>query len=322
MILAALLNLSLSPLWAPFAGPVVNTAAPAIPVQNRPYVEWHAPENFISGSPYRVHMEITSTGGPTELEAWTFSPAAFEVNGKALARKGNDQKITLPEGAKLTLDIDLTELIEVEGSFELSYANDPEGVKPQAVHSWELAPADLDFAAMGPEELAKYNVVIATTSGDLVCEFWPDVAPNHVRNFLDLSASGFYDGIRFHRVIPNFMIQGGCPNTKDKPAATWGMGSGPRTLQAEFNDRKHVRGVLSMARGGRDVNSASSQFFVMHATARHLDNQYSAFGKLLSGYEALDRIVTTPGSPLPGGNGTRPEDPPQVILKATVTMAK
>lgn len=314
MILAALLNLSLTPL----VGPIAATPF-AAPVLDKPYVAWHAPENFIAGSPFKVHMEITSTGGPTELEAWTFSPAAFEVNGKALGRKDNDQKITLPEGAKLTLDIDLTELIEVEGAFELAYSNDPEGVKPKSVQSWELAPEGLDFAAMGPEELAKYNVVMATTSGDLVCEFWPEVAPNHVRNFLDLSASGFYDGIRFHRVIPNFMIQGGCPNTKDRPVGTWGTGQGPRTLRSEFNDRKHVRGVLSMARSG-DPNSASCQFFVMHGTAQHLDNQYSAFGKLLSGYEVLDRIVTTPG--VDSGNGTRPENPPQVILKATVTMAK
>jgi peptidyl-prolyl cis-trans isomerase B (cyclophilin B) len=108
------------------------------------------------------------------------------------------------------------------------------------------------------------------------------------------------------------MIQGGDPQGT-------GAGNGPRTLQAEFNERKHERGVLSMARG-EDPNSASCQFFVMHATTPGLDNIYTAFGRLIAGYEALDAIANSPGVPIPRVGGVRPNEP-QKLIKATVIMA-
>src|SRR3954454_22504383 len=152
------------------------------------------------------------------------------------------------------------------------------------------------------------TAVIETTAGSMTVEFWNDVAPGHVKNFIELAKKGFYDGKIFHRVIPGFMIQGGCPE---------GTGTGSNgnvRLKAEFNrrpDRKHVRGVLSMARSS-DPDSASCQFFIMHQDSPHLDGQYSAFGKVTSGMEAVDKIVASPK-----GVGDRPKNPPKIV-KITV----
>lgn len=131
---------------------------------------------------------------------------------------------------------------------------------------------------------------IHTSAGEIDVRFFPDKAPKHVKNFIDLAESGFYNGIKFHRVMPGFMIQGGDPNTKSGDPGTWGSGGSPNKIQAEFNDVKHVRGILSAART-MDPNSASSQFFVMVAAAPSLDRQYSAFGQVIRGMEVADKIV-------------------------------
>jgi peptidyl-prolyl cis-trans isomerase B (cyclophilin B) len=116
--------------------------------------------------------------------------------------------------------------------------------------------------------------VINTTEGTMVVEFWPDVAPNTVANFKKLANQGFYDGTCFHRVIKNFMIQGGDPLTKDPgKEAMWGMGDPGYKIKAEFNDRSHTRGVISMARS-QDPDSAGSQFFICHGNPTFLDHQY------------------------------------------------
>jgi peptidyl-prolyl cis-trans isomerase B (cyclophilin B) len=135
--------------------------------------------------------------------------------------------------------------------------------------------------------------VIKTTEGDLIVEFWPDVAPKTVDNFKALVKKGFYDGTCFHRVIKDFMIQGGDPLTKD-PAkeAYWGTGGPGHTVKAEFSDRHHDRGVISMARS-QDPDSAGSQFFICHGNPRFLDRQYTAFGRLIRGDEVLEKIATT-----------------------------
>jgi peptidyl-prolyl cis-trans isomerase B (cyclophilin B) len=136
--------------------------------------------------------------------------------------------------------------------------------------------------------------VIKTSEGTMVLEFWPDVAPGHVKNFKDLAAKGFYDGTCFHRVIAGFMIQGGDPLTKDEAnKARWGTGDPGYKIKAEFNSKPHVRGVLSMARSN-DPDSAGSQFFICHAPAPSLDNKYTAFGKLIKGDDVLEKIATTP----------------------------
>ena len=128
--------------------------------------------------------------------------------------------------------------------------------------------------------------------GTIVCELYPDVAPQSVRNFIALANKGFYDGLIFHRVISGFMIQGGCPQGT-------GMGGPGWHIKGEFaangvpNPIKHTRGVISMARA-MDPNSAGSQFFIMHADAPHLDGQYAAFGHVVSGIEVVDEIAAVP----------------------------
>ncbi len=140
----------------------------------------------------------------------------------------------------------------------------------------------------------KEVAVIATTEGEMVIEFWPEVAPKTVENFKTLAKKGYYDGTCFHRVIKGFMIQGGDPLTKDpSKESVWGTGDAGYKLKAEFNDRHHDRGVISMARSN-DPDSAGSQFFICHGNPRVLDRQYTAFGKLIKGDEVLEKIATTP----------------------------
>jgi peptidyl-prolyl cis-trans isomerase B (cyclophilin B) len=144
---------------------------------------------------------------------------------------------------------------------------------------------------------AKEVAVIKTTEGEMVIEFWPDVAPKTVENFKTLAKKGFYDGTCFHRVIKDFMIQGGDPLTKDPNVESrWGTGDPGYKIKAEFNDRQHVRGVISMARSN-DPDSAGSQFFICHGNPRQLDHQYTAFGKLIKGDDVLEKIATTPTRP-------------------------
>ena len=135
-------------------------------------------------------------------------------------------------------------------------------------------------------------VTIEMENGDVIkAELYPEVAPNTVNNFISLINKGFYDGVIFHRVIPGFMIQGGDPQGT-------GIGGPGYCIRGEFtsnrflNELKHTRGVLSMART-MDPNSAGSQFFIMHEDAPHLDGEYAAFGKVIEGMEAVDRIAST-----------------------------
>jgi len=135
--------------------------------------------------------------------------------------------------------------------------------------------------------------VIRTTLGEMVIRFWPDVAPKTVENFKKLARDGFYDGTAFHRVVKDFMIQGGDPLTKDARAeGSWGTGGPGYQIKAEFNNRPHVRGVISMARS-QDPDSAGSQFFICLAEARFLDRKYTAFGELVKGDDVLGRLGDT-----------------------------
>ncbi len=136
-------------------------------------------------------------------------------------------------------------------------------------------------------------VLIEMENGDTMkVELYPEIAPKTVANFEKLVKEGFYDGLIFHRVIPGFMIQGGDPQGT-------GMGGAKENIVGEFaanghkNDLRHTRGVLSMARA-MNPNSASSQFFIMHADAPHLDGQYAAFGKVIEGIETVDHIASVP----------------------------
>lgn len=153
---------------------------------------------------------------------------------------------------------------------------------------------------------AKEVAIMQTTEGTMVIAFWPEVAPNTVENFKKLARKGFYDGTAFHRIIRGFMIQGGDPNTKD-PAkeSIYGTGDPGYKIKAEFNDRPHVKGVISMARS-RDPDSAGSQFFICHGVAKSLDGQYTAFGKLIKGEEVLDKIAGTPVARSASGEQSKP----------------
>ncbi len=148
--------------------------------------------------------------------------------------------------------------------------------------------------------------VLKTSAGEMVVEFWPDVAPKTVENFKKLAKDGFYDGTAFHRIIKGFMIQGGDPNTRDlEKEHMYGTGGPGYKVAAEFNDRPHVRGVISMARS-QDPNSAGSQFFICLGTASSLDRQYTAFGALTSGLDILDAIGSTPVTRGASGESSKP----------------
>jgi len=150
--------------------------------------------------------------------------------------------------------------------------------------------ATLAHAADDKREVA----VIKTNKGEMVAEFWSDVAPKTVANFKKLANDKFYDGTAFHRVIKGFMIQGGDPLTKDdSKQARWGTGDPGYKIDAEFSSKPHTRGVLSMARSN-DPNSAGSQFFICHGAPSFLDGKYTAFGKLLKGDDVLEKIANTP----------------------------
>ncbi|QPJ60961.1 MAG: peptidylprolyl isomerase [Candidatus Nitronauta litoralis] len=141
--------------------------------------------------------------------------------------------------------------------------------------------------------MAEANAVIETDHGNIEIKFFEDKAPGHVKNFKDLAEKGFYDGTTFHRVIPGFMIQGGDPNTKEEDKSKHGFGGPGHTIKAEFNDIKHTRGILSMARSS-EPDSAGSQFFVVVQDSFFLDGQYTVFGEVVSGMEVADKIVNLP----------------------------
>jgi peptidyl-prolyl cis-trans isomerase B (cyclophilin B) len=147
------------------------------------------------------------------------------------------------------------------------------------------------------------QATIHTDFGTMTLRFFPDVAPGHVENFLSLAEQGFYNGLTFHRIMKDFMIQGGCPQGT-------GMGSGPRRLNAEFNERPHEVGTLSMARSA-NPNSASCQFFICLARCEFLDRQYTVFGELVdeASRETLKKIGEVPVQRGDGGEASTPATP-------------
>jgi peptidyl-prolyl cis-trans isomerase B (cyclophilin B) len=148
--------------------------------------------------------------------------------------------------------------------------------------------------------------VIKTSEGEMVAEFWSDVAPNTVENFKKLARTGFYDGTAFHRIVKGFMIQGGDPLTKDlKNEARFGTGDPGYKIKAEFNKKSHDRGVLSMARSS-DPDSAGSQFFICLGNVSRLDGQYTTFGKLIKGDDVLGKIGDTEVAMSGSGEKSKP----------------
>ena len=159
------------------------------------------------------------------------------------------------------------------------------------------------------------TATIETTQGPIKVQFYPEEAPNHVKNFQDLVRKGFYDGIVFHRIVPGFVIQAGDPNTKNDTANrdTWGTGGPGYTINEEFNGIPHERGILSMARTN-DPNSAGSQFFIVLNDSKFLDNQYTVFGKVIDGMDVVDKIANSTTNAM-----DQPEDPNTArITKITI----
>ncbi|MCX8108762.1 MAG: peptidylprolyl isomerase [Verrucomicrobiae bacterium] len=178
-------------------------------------------------------------------------------------------------------------------------------------------PASVQGADSTPKEVA----IIKTSKGEMVIELWADVAPKTVANFKKLASDGFYNGTIFHRIIKGFMIQGGDPLTKDPSAEDkYGTGGPGYRIDAEFSNRPHVRGVISMARNGDPLealgqpprpqyaNSAGSQFFICLDEAPHLNGKYTVFGKLIKGEDVLLRIGETPTKPNKRGENSLPTE--------------
>ncbi|MEW6073299.1 MAG: peptidylprolyl isomerase [Planctomycetota bacterium] len=281
------------------------------PVAEDARVEWEAPAAYVAGRPYRVEIALAAGAAGATVPAWLLGAAAFEKDGQPLGPRPAGE-LALPAGAELSLAFDLGPAIGETTAFTLGFAA-PFAAQPvREIRTFQPAPADVDFMTAPLETLGQYSVLMETNRGAMLFEVWPDVAPNHVRNFLDLNHRGFYEGTIFHRVSPTFMIQGGDGAQRIADAPRWTGGNAVRRVNAEFNARKHVRGVLSAARSA-DPNSATSQFFVMVTAFPSLDNQYSAFGALIAGEDTLDRIAGAPGRPYSNDGTLRPDEPQQVL---------
>jgi len=175
------------------------------------------------------------------------------------------------------------------------------------------------LVGFGNQSFAQYDeklAVLETNLGNIVIEFFPEDAPNHVDNFIGLAESGFYDGTLFHRIIPGFMVQGGDPNTISGDPSTWGIGGPTERVNAEFNTIKHNRGIVSMARSS-DPNSAGSQFFIVHKDSNFLDEQYTVFGRIVTdeSLETLDKIAS-----IEIGEGDMPVNTDQVKITKVSTI--
>lgn len=179
--------------------------------------------------------------------------------------------------------------------------------------------ADCSKIALDDLDLEKTRVVLVTNFGTITLGFYPKKAPESVKNFVKLAKEGFYDGTKFHRVIRNFMVQGGDPNTKDdSKLATWGQGGPGYNIKGEVNDTAHSRGVISMANSG-SPDTAGSQFFLCHRDAAHLNKGYTAFGAIEDGggLDVLDAIANVPCT---GEEGSRPLSP-VLLLQAILLPA-
>ena len=147
------------------------------------------------------------------------------------------------------------------------------------------------FSSEEVKKMSEQQAIIRTNLGDITLKFFPEVAPNHVNNFIELAKKGFYNGTTFHRVVPRFVIQGGDPNSKTPDRSKHGMGGPGYQVKAEFNKKPHRRGRLSMARSAHP-DSAGSQFFICVADIPSLDGQYTVFGEVVKGIEVVDKIVS------------------------------
>lgn len=261
----------------------------------------------LAGEDVRLRLTLSWTEGagfaPAMLDASCFRLDLGDGNVITPRKEGlRKSPVDLGGDVTITRTVNVGSLLEVDDC--------------QTVKAWwefkGLASDKISFGVFA-WPLDRVEAVIETELGTMTAEFYPDKAPLTVANFVRLSMEGFYDGLSFHRVVPGFMIQGGCPNGD-------GTGDPGYSIPAEFNDLAHTRGVLSMARSA-SPDSAGSQFFVMHEESPALDWKYTGFGKLVSGYETLDKIVAveTTENPYDANEKSRPLKPPKII-KITVRL--
>jgi peptidyl-prolyl cis-trans isomerase B (cyclophilin B) len=152
---------------------------------------------------------------------------------------------------------------------------------------------DKKFSSEEVKKMSEQRAIIHTKFGEVTLRFFPEVAPNHVNSFIELSQKGFYNGTTFHRVVPNFVIQGGDPNSKNPDRSKHGMGVPGYNMKAEFSNKPHKRGTLSMARAAHP-DSAGSQFFICVADTPSLNGKYTVFGEIIKGMDVVDKIVSQP----------------------------
>lgn len=291
-------------------------------------VEVRTPTVFVPGEPFVVEVDLVAPKGGGSVPVWAVSAAAFELDGSSLGLRPAEVQIPLVGGqsihTRLDLGRDIQQCPNLSGrDFRLTYAAVP-GAPPASVYYLERAERGMDFMQLPRPQLPEYDVVLETVHGPIWIELWPDVAPNHVRNFLDLAYIGFYDDTDFYRVMPGFMIQAG----KAKAGQT-----APRRLKNEFNDRRHVPGVLSMARLSVDIpdsegkvvpqfDSATSEFFLVHKISPSLDGKYTAFGRVVEGMEVVEAITDSVKDQFnPRDERTHKPKVRQTILKAIVVKA-
>lgn len=255
------------------------------------------PADLLSG--VRLAMTVGDQPGPKITEAGQGAAVLLRAGTRV------ERMLTFPV-AQLAPTIDANSVTPIAIAWEgVAGANCVVKVAPDA--------SGIDLEQL---DLAKTKVVLVTNYGEMTVSFRPDKAPKTVASFLKLCQQGFYDGTKFHRVIRDFMIQGGDPNTKDDTRPeTWGQGGPGFSLPAEFSDLKHLRGTLSMARS-TDPNSAGSQFFVVHKDSPQLDNSYTAFGNLEKGMDVLDTIANVRCA----GPAESPRPVQPVVLLATVIL--
>ena len=217
------------------------------------------------------------------------------------APEGVEGSVSLPAGGRIDVPLDLSalapEALATPGELEVLFRSE----HSSNVFTLEVWPDDHDVLA-----------VITTDFGEMVVEFFPEHAPVTVRNFVELASDGFYDGLIFHRVVRDFMIQGGCPKRN-------GTGNTGTFLPFEGNDLTFERGTLGMARGA-DLNSASCQFFVCHQRKKFLDDNYTAFARLVSGFDALDAIAAVECKWEIGGPDQVPSRPVEPVVIRSVRM--
>jgi cyclophilin family peptidyl-prolyl cis-trans isomerase len=295
--------------WPIFAGLLLlATAAPA--VERPEYALTLAPEKdaVTLGSKIRFTVRLEKKRGkPAEVNTLRLAESSVsltvDTGGKThrITRTyGSRLRIRLRRGKPLSLDLPVLAIAPGKATFTAVYSGLPKAAEP-------IRSEPVTVEVTTPEGKSELGAVLVTSEGDLSVRLWPDRAYNTVLNFLTLAEEGRYDGLPFHRVLKDYLVQGGDPKGD-------GSGGPGYTIPGEMHPEvRHLRGVISMARKRSDPDSAGCQFFIMLAAARVLDGRYAAFGQVVEGMEVADRIAAAKTVIGPDGNDSKPVEPP--VLK-------